>query len=194
MLFQMVWFHFKSKKYHNTSLLKISSLVGLATIFSIGLSPFVMGEYNENELQYLQLKEIYDEQRWKLEKEFKEKFTESSNYFNEQKQAIYEKSAADPTLSSEKINQMLRNAFYEFVERQDDIKTEYISRVDSLDAMFAVKFEQYDTTPPWIKKVIELWHDGKISNNEIENCLAFLINKGIIKAEQISFTKYSYYK
>ena len=153
-----------------------------------------MGESNENELQYLQLKEVYDEQRWKLEKEFKEKFRESNNYFNEQKRTIYEKSASDPTLSSEQINQMLRDVFYEFVERQDDIKTEYMSRVDSLDAMFAVKFEQYDSTPPWIKKVIELWHDGKISNKEIENCLEFLINNGIIKAEQITFTKYSYYK
>ena len=151
--------------------------------------PYVMAESNE---QYLELKKIYDEQRWNLEKEFKEKFNESSDQFKEQKQAIYEKSESDSTITSKQINQMLSDVFYEFVDRQDDIKTEYSSRVDALNEMFKVKFEQLgNEIPLWVEKVMELWHKGKISDVEFVNFLSFVINNDIIKLEQWIFSDYN---
>ena len=156
----------------------------------IGFTPLsVMADSDE---QYLELKKIYDEQRWNLEKEFKEKFNESSIQFKEKKQLVYEKSKSDPSLTSEQINQMLRNAFYEFVDRQDDIKKEYASRVDSLNLMFKVKFDQFNIEMPlWVENVLELWRQGKISDVEFVNFLSFVINKDIINLEQWMFSDYN---
>jgi len=158
-------------------------------IFFIEMISYVMADSDE---QYLEIRKIYDEQRWNLEKEFKEKFNESSNQFEEQKQAIYEKSETDPSLTSEQINQMLRNVFYEFVDRQEDIKTEYALRVDALNEMFKIKFEQFgDKMPSWIEKVMELWQKGEISDVEFVDFLSFVINNDIIKLEQWIFSEYN---
>ena len=164
---------------------KTSLMFGLIVIFFIGMISIVTADSDE---QYLEIKKIYDDQRWDLEKEFKEKFKESSNFFKDQKQAIYEKSKSDPTLTAEQINQMLRDVFYEFVDRQEEIKTEYKSKVDALDAMFEKKFEEFDDgIPLWIKKVTELRNEGKISDSEYVNFLSFLLSNGIIVDEQLRF-------
>ena len=124
---------------------KIVWMFGLAFTFFIGMISIAI-DYSDE--QYLELKEIYGEHRWNLEKEFKEKFKSSSNYFKEQKQAIYEKSKSDPTSTVEQINQMLRDVFCQFVDRQEDIKTEYKSKVDALNAMFEKKFDEFDDRIP----------------------------------------------
>jgi len=162
-------------------------MFGLISIFFIGMISNAIADSDE---QYLEIKEIYDDQRWDLEKEFKEKFKASSNYFKEQKQAIYEKSESDPTLTAEQVNQMLRDVFYEFVDRQEDIKTEYKSKVDALNAMFEKKFVEFDDgIPLWIKKVTELWNEGKISDAEYVNFWSFLLSNGIIVDEQLRFLR-----
>lgn len=169
-------------------LLNTFLIFGLTVTLFIGLISFVMADSDE---EYLQLKRIYDEQRWNLEKEFKEKFKQSSIQFKEQKQEIYEKSESDSTLTVEQTNQMLRNAFYEFLDRQEEIKTEYTSKVDALNEMFTKKFEQFENKIPlWVKKVIELWDEGKISDIEFVNFLSFLINNDIITVNQLDFLKY----
>ena len=146
----------------------------------------------DSDEQYLELKEIYGEQRWNLEKEFKEKFNESSDHFKEQKQEIYDINESDSPLTLEQTNQMLQDIFFEFVERQEDIKTEYASRVDALNAMFKVKFEQLGNEMPlWVEKVMEFWHKGKISDVEFVNFLSFVINNDIIKLEQWIFSDYN---
>ena len=171
---------------------KISLIFGLILILFAGLISYEMAYSDEHNPEYLQLKEIYDQQRWDLEEEFEKKFKESSNYFHEQKQAIYAKSESNPTLTSEQINQMLKNEFYKFVERQKNIKTEYSSRVDALNSMFKVKFEQFDNEMPlWVEKVMELWQKGKISDVEFVNFLSHVINNDIIKLEQWIFSKHS---
>lgn len=168
----------------------MSLLFGLTGIFFIGLIPYGMSDSDE---QYLQLKEIYDEQRWNLENEFKEKFQESRRYFDEQKQAIYDKNESDSPLTPEQIDQMLKDIFFEFIERQDDIKTEYTSRVDALHTMFKIKFEQLGNEMPlWVEKVMELWQKGKISDVEFVNFLSFVINNNIIKLEQWIFSEYNH--
>jgi hypothetical protein len=168
----------------------MSLLFGLTGIFFIGLIPYGMSDSDE---QYLQLKEIYDEQRWNLENEFKEKFEESRRYFDEQKQAIYDKNESDSPLTPEQIDQMLKDIFFEFIERQDDIKTEYTSRVDALHTMFKIKFEQLGNEMPlWVEKVMELWQKGKISDVEFVNFLSFVINNNIIKLEQWIFSEYNH--
>jgi hypothetical protein len=163
----------------------MSLLFGLTGIFFIGLIPYGMSDSDE---QYLQLKEIYDEQRWNLENEFKEKFQESRRYFDEQKQAIYDKNESDSPLTPEQTDQMLKDIFFEFIERQDDIKTEYTSRVDALHTMFKIKFEQLGNEMPlWVEKVMELWQKGKISDVEFVNFLSF-----VIKLEQWIFSEYNH--
>jgi hypothetical protein len=148
---------------------------------------------SDSDEQYLQLKEIYDEQRWNLENEFKEKFQESRRYFDEQKQAIYDKNESDSPLTPEQTDQMLKDIFFEFIERQDDIKTEYTSRVDALHTMFKIKFEQLGNEMPlWVEKVMELWQKGKISDVEFVNFLSFVINNNIIKLEQWIFSEYNH--
>ncbi|BDQ31080.1 hypothetical protein [Nitrosopumilus zosterae] len=165
-------------------------LFGLTGIFFIGLIPYGMSDSDE---QYLQLKEIYDEQRWNLEKEFEEKFQESRKYFDEQKQAIHDKNESDSPLTPEQTDQMLKDIFFEFIERQEEIKIEYTSRVDALNAMFKIKFEQFGNEMPlWVEKVMELWQKGKISDVEFVNFLSFVINNDIIKLEQWIFSEYNH--
>ena len=148
--------------------------------------------YADESSEYQQLKETYNEQRFDLEEEFEDKFRESSSLFQEQKQLINEKIKSDPTLTSEKINQMFKNAFNEFEERQEDIREEYSSRVDDLNSMFKVKFEQsVGKMPEWVEKVMELWQNGRISDAEFVNFLSFVINKDIIKLDQWIFSKYN---
>lgn len=171
---------------------KISQIFGLILILFVGLISYGMAYSDEPNPEYLQLKEIYDQQRWNLEEEFEKKFKESSNHFHEQKQAIDAKRESDPTLTSEQINQMLTNEFYEFVERQENIKTEYSSRVDALNSMFKIKFEQFGNEMPlWVETVMELWQKGEISNVEFVNFLSFVINNDIINLEQWIFSKYN---
>jgi len=146
----------------------------------------------DSDEQYSELKKLYGEQRWNLEKEFKEKFSESSNQFKEQKQAIYDKNESNSPLTLEQTNQMLRDVFSEFVDRQEDIKTEYTLRVDALNEKFKIKFEQFgNEIPPWVEKVMELWYKGKISDVEFVDFLSFVINNNIIKLEQWIFSDYN---
>ncbi len=146
----------------------------------------------DSEEEYLQLKGIYNEQRWNLENEFKEKFKESSSKFQKEKQTVYDKQESDPTLTTQQINQMLQNVFSDFVERQENIKIEYESRVDALNQMFEIKFEQFgNKMPSWIENVMEMWNKGQISDLEFVNFLSFVINNDIIKLEQWIFSKYN---
>ena len=142
--------------------------------------------------EYLQLKELYHEQRWNLEKEFEEKYQESSKKYQQEKQAVYEKIDSDHTLTSQQISQMLQKTFSDFVERQEDIKTEYESRVKALNEKFAIKFEQFgEPMPLWVERVMEFWSKGQISDSEFTNFLSFVINNDIIKLEQWIFSKYN---
>ena len=166
------------------------TVFGLVAIFLIGGISHGMADSDE---QYLELKKIYDEQRWELEKEFKEKFRESSDTFQQDKQDIFDNSDSDPTLTEEQISQMLREVFSKFVDRQEDIKEEYASRVNALNEMFAKKFQEFDTIPIWVKKVIKFWNEGRISDSEYVNYLSYLINNGIIKSEQLMFVDYDGY-
>ena len=155
----------------------------------MGLMQHVIADSDE---QYSELKKLYGEQRWNLEKEFKEKFNESSNQFKEQKQAIYDKNESNSPLTLEQTNQMLRDVFSEFVDRQEDIKTKYTLRVDALNEKFKIKFEQFgNEIPPWVEKVMELWYKGKISDVEFVDFLSFVINNNIIKLEQWIFSDYN---
>lgn len=161
-------------------------------ILFVGLISYEIAYSDEQNPEYLQIKEIYDQQRWDLEEEFEKKFRESSNHFHEERQAIYAKNEADPMLTSEQIDQMLKNRFAEFAERQESIRTEYSSRVDALNSMFKVKFEQVgNEMPPWVEKVMGLWQEGEISDVEFVNFLSFAINNDIIKLEQWIFSEYS---
>ncbi|MHA7733700.1 hypothetical protein [Nitrosopumilus sp. S6] len=166
----------------------ISIISALSVLFLIGMTFHVMAESD----QYLQLKELYHEQRWNLEKEFKEKFQESSKKYQQEKQVVYHKIDSDHTLTSQQISQMLQNTFLDFVERQDDIKDEYTLQVDALNEKFAIKFEQFgEKMPLWVEKVRILWEQGKISDFEFANFLSFVINNDIIKLEQWIFSKYN---
>jgi hypothetical protein len=151
--------------------------------------PHVMADSDE---QYSELKKLYGEQRWNLEKEFKEKFNESSDQFKEQKQAIHDKNESDSPLTLEQTNQMLRDVFSEFVNRQEDIKTEYALRVKALNEKFKIKFEQFGNEMPfWVEKVMEFWSKGEISDVEFVNFISFVINNDIIKLEQWIFSDYN---
>ncbi|MGY5149074.1 MAG: hypothetical protein ACW9W3_03340 [Candidatus Nitrosopumilus sp. bin_68KS] len=168
---------------------KIFSIFGFIIIFFIGMISYGMADSEE---EYLQLKGIYNEQRWNLENEFKEKFKESSSKFQKEKQTVYDKQESDPTLTTQQINQMLQNVFSDFVERQENIKIEYESRVDALNQMFEIKFEQFgNKMSSWIENVMEMWNKGQISDLEFVNFLSFVINNDIIKLEQWIFSKYN---
>ncbi|WP_428324302.1 hypothetical protein [Nitrosopumilus sp.] len=167
---------------------KIFSIFLFIGIFFIQMVPEAVSESDE----YLELQKIYNEQRWNLEKEFKVKFTDSSDKFQKDKQAVYDKQKSDPTLTTQQINQMLQNVFTGFVERQDDIKTEYETEVNALNQMFEIKFEQFGNSMPlWVEKVMELWSNGQISDSEFVNFLSYVINNDIIKLEQWVFSKYN---
>lgn len=57
--------------------------------------------------------------------------------------------------------------------------------------MFTKKFEQFENKIPlWVKRVIELWDEGKIPDIEFVNFLSFLINNDIITVNQLDFLKY----
>lgn len=171
----------------------IPQMFGLYAIFFIALIPYIMAESDEH---YLQILELYDEQRQDLEDEFFIKFKESSSLYKEEKQAISEKSESDPALTHEQINQMLTNSFNEFVKRHEGIKKEYDSRVDALDAMFGKKIVQFDNKtiqndiPSWVNDVVTFWDEGKISDIEYVNYLSFLVDNGVIKSEQLIFFNY----
>ena len=180
---------FNAKRNHQMALQQTSSAFGLALILLAALSPCATAYTDEQDPEYLQLKETYDQQRWNLEEEFEEKFKESSNRFHEQKKAIHARSESDPALTAEQINRMLEDGLSEFVERQEVIRAEHSSRVDALNSMFKVKFEQLgDEMPPWVERVMGLWKKGEISDAEFANFLSFVIDKDIIKLEQWMFS------
>ena len=160
----------------------------VAGIFIVGVIPYAIAESEE----YLQLQELYNEQRWNLEQEFKEKFTNSSEKYQKEKQEVYKRQESDSTLTTQQIEEMLQNVFSDFVNRQEDIKIEYELRVDALNQMFKIKFEQFgEPIPSWIEKVMQFWSKGQISDSEFVNFLSFVINNDIIKLEQWIFLKYN---
>lgn len=167
---------------------KILLLLGLTTIILSSFLPDISAESHE----YSELKKVYDDQRWNLEKEFKEKFKESSDTYQIKKQDIYEKSQSG-SITAEQTGQMLKDAFSEFVERQEGIKEEYSKRVNALNEMFAKKFAEFERIPIWVKKVMTLWNEGKISDAEYANFLSFLINHKIIESEDLMFADYNGY-
>lgn len=167
---------------------KIFSILLFVGIFLISGIP----DGGADSEKYLQIKEIYNEQRWDLEQEFKKKFTESSEKFQNDKQTVYDKLKSDPTLTTQQTTQMLQNAFSNFVERQEYIKEEYESRVDALNQRFEIKFEQFgEKMPSWVEKIMEMWSKGQISDSEFVNFLSFVINNDIIKLEHWIFSKYN---
>ena len=166
--------------------------------FQVFFLIIIMGFYSsefvysaEPNQDYLQLKIIYNEQRWELEEDFEDKFRESKKIFDDQKQEILLKNETDPSLTTEQINQMLQTAFSEYTERQEDIRAEYDDRVDALNMMFKVKFEKLGSEMPlWVEFVMELWQNGNLSDSEFVNFLSFVINNNIIQLEHWIFSKY----